>query len=646
MNPLTAVLGTLGLLLASGVLSALLARSAPDRAAGLAVWANLVGAGLGLAAALAVLLTGVQESLVLPWSMPMGSLALRLDPLAAFFLVPTLVVAALAAQYGRGYLQGKGASSWLWFNLMVAALVLVLLSADGLLFLMAWETMSVSSFLLVVLHDERPEVRKAGLTYLVATHLGTAFLFALFLVVSPGQDTLAFPAAGSLAPELAGVAFLLALAGFGTKAGFVPAHTWLPEAHPAAPSHVSAFLSGVILKSGVYGLVRVVTWADAPPAWWGWTLLLVGLSSGILGVIFALAQHDLKRLLAYHSVENLGIISLGLGLGLLGLSGGNLAAAGLGFGGGLLHVWNHAWFKSLLFLGAGAVGQATGALDLEKQGGLLRRMPVTGGTFLVGSAAIAGLPPLNGFVSEFLIFMAALELLGSIHPVAAVLGLGGLALISGLAVACFAKAFGIVFLGEPRSPGAEAARDPGLEMRLPMVLLAVLCAAVGLLAPTLPAFLAWPVDQLAGAPTPLAAVVPSLVWVAGLGAVALLAGAGVGRWLLAQPRDVGVTWDCGYLAPTARMQYTAASFAQPLTDLFSFVLGSRRHGRPVEGYFPVSSDFHAETPDAFDEGLYRPLFRSLGRLALRVRVFQHGEVQLYLLYILIALVALFLWEGL
>ncbi len=643
---LAALLLTMGILGGGGLAAGLLARTLPDRAIALGVGSNLAAAGVGLLAALVTLVAGASQTAVLPWSVPMGTLALRVDPLSAFFLVPTLLVSALAALYGRGYLAGKAPSSWLWFNLMVASLVGVLISADGLVFLICWESMSVTSFLLVILEDQRPEVRRAGQTYLVATHIGTAFLFAMFLLVAPAGDSLAFPKAGSLAPYLAGVAFLLGLVGFGTKAGFVPAHVWLPEAHPAAPSHVSAFLSGVILKSGVYGLVRVLTWAQAPPDWWGWTLVFVGLASGVLGVVFALAQHDLKRLLAYHSVENLGIIGLGLGLGLLGLSGGSPLAAALGFGGALLHVWNHAWFKSLLFLGAGAVGQATGSLNVEGMGGLLRRMPGTGAAFLAGSAAISGLPPFNGFVSEFLIFMAALELLGSVHPLGGALGLGGLALISGLAVACFAKACGVVFLGEPRSPGAERATETNRAMLLPMLFLALLCLLVGLTAPAVLFPLSAPVRQLVGPAATLEVARNGLVWLSILGGLALLAGAILGHWLSRRPAQPGVTWDCGYLRPTPRMQYTAASFAQPLVEMFAFVLRPRRHGQEVVGFFPTDAAHHGEVPDVFNQTVYGPFFHALGRLGLRVRSFQHGEIQLYLLYILITLVALFLWEAL
>ena len=269
-------------------------------------------------------------------------------------------------------------------------------------------------------------------------------------------------------------------------------HVWLPEAHPAAPSHVSAVMSGVMIKTGIYGLLRMLTLLGPPPAWWGWTLLAIGVVSGILGVLYALSQHDLKRLLAYHSVENIGIIAMGLGVGLLGISYGNPAMAALGFTGGLLHVVNHAVFKSLLFLGAGSVLHATGTGELDRLGGLLKRMPVTGATFLIGAAAISGLPPLNGFVSEFLIYLGAMAGLGSrptplpAWPLMSVLVVGGLALIGGLAAACFTKAFGIVFLGEPRS--AEAAARPRSRRGDAVAdgVLAGLCVLIGLAAPLWP----------------------------------------------------------------------------------------------------------------------------------------------------------------
>ena len=445
---------------------------------------------------LGVLVSGQSQSLRLAWPLPLGSANMEIDPLSAVFAAAIALVTMLAAVYGSEYLQTHAGRknlgvSWFFFNLLTASMLLVVVARNGVLFLMSWELMSLASFFLVTLEDEKESVRRAGWIYLVAMHLGTAFLLALFLLLGKNAGSLDFERLSAAAAP-SGVLFLLAVIGFGTKAGFIPMHVWLPEAHPAAPSHVSAVMSGVMIKTGIYGLLRMLTLLGPPPAWWGWTLVAIGVVSGVLGVLYALSQHDLKRLLAYHSVENIGIIALGLGVGVLGISYGNPAMAALGFTGGLLHVVNHAVFKSLLFLGAGSVLHATGTGELDRLGGLLKRMPVTGATFLIGAAAISGLPPLNGFVSEFLIYLGAVAGLGGqagaapAWPLMSVLVVGGLALIGGLAAACFTKAFGIVFLGEPRSDEAAHAHEAGAAMRWPMVVLAGLCVLIGLAAPLWP----------------------------------------------------------------------------------------------------------------------------------------------------------------
>ena len=335
--------------------------------------------------------------------------------------------------------------------------------------------MSLASFFLVTFEYEKPMVRQAGWIYLIATHIGTAFLIVFFILLGRQAGSLDFDKVSAIPSSLANIMFLLAVVGFGTKAGFMPFHVWLPYAHPAAPSHVSAVMSGVMIKTGIYGLVRALTLLGMPPAWWCWVLIGIGAVSGVLGVLFALAQHDLKRLLAYHSVENIGIITIGLGVGLLGINTNSPTLAILGFGGGLLHVINHAVFKGLLFLGAGSVlhSSETGHIDLL--GGLIKRMPVTAFTFLIGSIAISGLPPLNGFISEFLIYLGIFKngisaRFASIIP--ALVVIGSLALIGGLALACFTKAFGVIFLGEPRSNHAKEAHEVGFCMKFSMVILA------------------------------------------------------------------------------------------------------------------------------------------------------------------------------
>jgi formate hydrogenlyase subunit 3/multisubunit Na+/H+ antiporter MnhD subunit len=406
-----------------------------------------------------------------------------------------------------------------------------------------------------------------------------------------------------------------------------------------------------MIKTGIYGVLRVLTWLGAPPPWWGWTLVGIGITSGILGVLFALAQHDLKRLLAYHSVENIGIIALGLGVGLVGVSAGLPMLAAVGFAGGLLHVANHAIFKSLLFLGAGAVLHGAGTREMDHLGGLLKRMPHTGACFLCGAVAISGLPPLNGFVSEFLIFLGALHAgvsAGLSVAIPALAVMTALALIGGLAAACFTKAFGVVFLGEPRSEHAKHAHEAGLAMRVPMVLLAAACALIGLSAPLVVNALGPVLAVLGGADAPLSAASPPLWTITGLAAglwvlIGLLAWLRV-RLLSQRTTAASVTWGCGYIRPTARMQYTSSSFAQPLTQLFAPVL------RPVVrvivplGLFPRSASFASETPDLAHRGLFVPIFARVDRASAKLRWMQHGNMQLYVLYIAVTLLVLLVWK--
>ncbi len=522
--------------------------------------------------------------------------------------------------------------------------------------------MSLASFFLVMHDDEKESVRRAGWVYLVAMHLGTTFLLALFLLLGKNAGSLDFDQFSTVAAP-SGVFFILAVIGFGTKAGFVPMHVWLPEAHPAAPSHVSAVMSGVMIKTGIYGLLRVLTLLGEPPEWWGWTLVGIGAVSGILGVLYALAQHDLKRLLAYHSVENIGIIALGLGVGILGIAYNNPTMAVLGFTGGLLHVINHAIFKSLLFLGAGAVLHATGTGEIDRLGGLFKRMPVTGTTFLIGAAAISGLPPLNGFVSEFLIFFGAItglaesSGLASVGPFLGIAVVGALALIGGLATACFTKAFGIVFLGEPHSNEAAEAHEAGWAMRWPMIVLASLCVAIGLSAPFWPTALQPAVADIVHSRSPLSqkergdVTAPSIEPLTGvvfgscvlLGLILLVVQ--LRRKLLAGRRvERGVTWDCGYVAPTPRMQYTSSSFARPLLLLFRLFLQPRDEIHPPQGLFPKHAALHTHAPDVFRRYLYEPLFLAVAWAASKLRWLQEGRIQIYVLYIALTILVLLIWK--
>ncbi len=647
-----------------GAVAVLLPSRAERNLSWLGAGSVVIAAVSGCIPAVQVLLHGTTEGLRLPWLVPFGEFFIQLDPLSAWFLLPTLLLSALSAIYGVGYLrvwQGKRSlgPSWFFYCLLVLGMMFVLLARNAVLFLIAWELMAIASFFLVTFEHERESVREAGWIYFVATHLGTAFLLVFFLLLARETGSMDFTVwaeKGIHTEGLAGVLFLLAIIGFGTKAGFMPLHVWLPEAHPAAPSHVSALMSGVMIKTGIYGLLRALTFLGAPPLWWGWVFIGIGLTSGVFGVLFALAQHDLKRLLAYHSVENIGIIALGMGVGLLGVSTDSPALIVLGFGGALLHVVNHALFKGLLFLGAGAVLHGTGTREIDHLGGLLKRMPWTAGMFLIGAVAISGLPPLNGFVSEFLIFLGAFKggvSTGGAIAVPLLALIAGLALIGGLAVACFTKAFGIVFLGEPRSEHASHAHEADWTMRLPMLALAAGCVLIGLFAPVVVGSLKTVLkcttglqpevvtENLATTMNPLSFVVIGAVAFLMLLALLVL----LRRCLLTGRRvEEDTTWGCGYAQPTARMQYTASSFVQPLMDLFKPLLGTKKTIAPPRGIFPPEAALKTVTPDISHEEVYRPMFERCEAWLSQLRWLQHGNVQLYVLYIAVTLIVLLIWK--
>jgi hydrogenase-4 component B len=651
------VLIALALILLSGIVALILHRS-PGAASAAGVGGIVLGCLVGLVPVITTLISGEVDSIQWSWPVPGGSFAVGLDPLSALFLLVIFGISAPVCVYGASYLwrsrhEHNLGMAWFFTAVLIVSMGLVVIARNAVLFLVAWEVMSLSSFFLVMLEDKKSGVQTAGWIYLVAAHFGTAFLIALFILLGHNGsfDFNQFSPAAH-----AGLLFVLCLIGFGTKAGFVPLHVWLPEAHPAAPSHISALMSGVMIKMGIYGIVRILTFLGPPPEWWGWLLLGIGLTSGVLGVLFALAQHDLKRLLAYHSVENIGIIAMGLGIGLLGMSFKAPLITVLGFGGALLHVVNHALFKGLLFLGAGSVVHAMGTREIDKLGGLLKRMPWTGVTFLVGSIAICGLPPLNGFISEFLIYLGALHGgtgSNATMAVAGVVTIGGLALIGGLAVACFTKAFGVVFLGEPRTQPVTEIHEVGPAMTIPMVVLAVECLALGLLAPFVIRVLApvislvsqmppATVDELfAQGTSPLYYVMAAFLVFLGLVALIVLWRLGLMKRKVVRET---VTWDCGYARPTSRMQYTASSFAQPITDLFQGILRTRRHLQEPEGVFPKAAVLETHTPDVFQELLFRPIFTGTQKALEAFRWLQHGNVHLYVLYILITLLTLMFWK--
>jgi hydrogenase-4 component B len=528
--------------------------------------------------------------------------------------------------------------------------------------------MSLSAYWMVLTEHDQPGTVRAGVWYIAMTHAGFAALAAMFLLMSGGDLTTSFAGmranAAALSPALCNVIFLLALFGFGTKAGIVPLHIWLPMAHPVAPSHVSALMSGVVIKMGIYGLVRVaLDLLGGGPTWWGGVVLSLGAVSALLGVLYALMEHDLKRLLAYHSVENIGIILIGIGAGMIFQSYGLLALAALGFIGGLYHTINHATFKGLLFLGAGSVLHATHTRNMEEMGGLIKRMPVTAFCFLIGSAAISALPPLNGFASEWIVFQALLGGFNIPKPEVAVMmpiAVGMLALTGGLAAACFVKAFGITFLAIPRSAEAEHASEAPLSMRAGMVLLALACVALGLAPVVVVPALGRVIAGLDGMPDTQAQFTlglsltspngfgrmsPALIAV---GVLLLLALVPLVMLLLRVnwKRRAGESWGCGRLGQTPRMEYTATAFAEPLRRVFAELYRPTKEltidFHPESKYFVQSIDYHSEITPWFEKYLYEPCLWFVRLLAAVMRRLQSGSLNAYLVYVTIALVILLL----
>ena len=631
-----------------------------SRAQLLSIVLMLVASSVGLVGAALSLLSGYTTLFELVWTLPFGSARFGIDPLSAWFLLPIFLIPGSAALYARSYWHADNHHSnvrkmTFFFGLMTAGMIGVVLSRDGISFLFAWEIMALAAYFLVSTEDEKPEVKEAGTLYMITTHTGTIALFALFPLLNLLTGSWFFPATGSLiaSTPLAATIFLLALFAFGLKAGIMPLHIWLPSAHANAPSHVSAAMSGVILKVGVYGLIRALSFFHGIPLWWGCCVLVLGVVSGVVGVAFAIGQHDLKRLLAYHSIENIGIIFMGLGVALIGQAAGSPAMMLLGMSGALLHVLNHAIFKALLFLGAGSVIHATGTRDIDLMGGVARRLPYTALLFGVGSVAICCLPPLNGFVSELLIYLGFFQGIQGEGVAAASVALAApaLALVGGLALACFVKVYGIVFLGASRTEKHEAQHEAGWQMLVPMFLLAAFCIAIGLA----PGLVAEPLQRTSLAVLPLLAntagvplqeLVPmTMITLLGVLLFALIAAFAFWyrRRLKLAPSSKTVTWGCGYQRPSPRMQYSASSFAEMLTSLFAFVLRPQNH-RPdkIAGIFPGRSNFFSHVPEAVLELIYIPVLTRLYQRFSGVRRLQSGILQQYVLYSLVTLVVLLL----
>ena len=610
-------------------------------------------------------------------------LTYTVDGLSAWFLVVLALLAVPIALFSIGYHRHPHASRrsvfvGVGYNVLLGTLEMVFAADNAIAFLFAWELFTLATAALVATDHEKVANRRAAFLYLVMSHVATGCLIAGFLTLAAlsGGASLSFSTLLSgqvVSGPLRDWIFAAFFVGFGVKAGVIPLHVWLPEAHPAAPTNISALMSGVLIKAGIYGIVRVCAFGlGVPSTSWGIIVVLLGGLAAVLGVLYALMQHDLKRLLAYHSIENIGIILLGLGAGMVALSYGRSDIASVGIAAGLFHVLNHAVFKGLLFLGAGGVVTATGTQQIEQLGGLLRGMPWTGLFFLVGALAISGLPPFNGFASEWLTFQAfvfgfrgaAEPPILLLFPVAGAL----LALTTALAAACFVKAFGICFLALPRTPAAATARESTALMLAPQAFLAALCIALGLFPGAVLRTLGGVMAALPGlqpqaslgrsvfemtAAAPPASTAPAFDHVVPvLFGVALLAGLLVAAWVTrraAAARRVP-TWGCGGEL-TARTEYTATAFSKPLMMIFDAVY---RPTRQVEAmakdspYFPQEVRYHAEIEPTFERYVYAPLARGILRLADGMKVLQAGSLHAYLAYVIalvVSLVLLLWWKG-
>ncbi|MCX7745479.1 MAG: hydrogenase 4 subunit B [Clostridia bacterium] len=602
---------------------------------------------------------------------PYLCLDIQLDKLSAFFVLTLSVLVFCVSLYSIGYLShyyGKrnvGLFHFL-YNTFILSMALVITSGNMIFFLVAWELMSLTSYFLVVFESENAEARKSGNFYLVMTHAATAFLIIAFVLIYTWTGSLDMETAvHNLSIPLKNILFLCFVIGFGTKAGMIPLHIWLPAAHPAAPSNVSALMSGFMIKTAIYGFIRfVMDMLGAESTWWGISLLSIGALTAVLGVAYALMEQNLKRLLAYSSIENIGIILMGLGLSSWALASKNPALASLAMLGTLLHLFNHSLFKGLLFLGAGAVHYSTHTKNMEQLGGLIKRMPYTAFFFLIGSLSICALPPFNGFIGEWITYQALFINLGlspSGLKIIVLLAVAALAMAGAFALACFVKAFGISFLALPRSIEAETAKEVPLPMVLGMGLLSLLCIVLGIFPSLLTglidkvsmsilgstaalkgssSFLYYHVSIEGNSVSPLFILMGGILIIAFVFVFVKFLGKGV------KERKYG-TWDCGFTALNSRMQYSSTGFSKPIRIVFRALFRPTRDLHLEEGpspYYPKTLKYQVSTEPIFEKYLYRPVIDKFFNFAKKLRLtIQTGSVHIYLTYIFVTIVLLFIY---
>ena len=638
----------------------------------------VAASALAVAAGVWTVSNGTANKMILVAGLPDLPFHLRLDPLSGFFVVVigllSLFVSIYSIGYAKGFLgQRRITSLVIFYCIFIAGMFMVVLADDALIFLISWEVMAAASYFLVMFEDERIENRRAALLYMVVAHVGAIAILLSFGVMA-GLATgfkdfsgYTFDAmrASQFPVEWAAVAFFLAFFGFAAKAGVIPLHVWLPEAHPVAPSNVSALMSGVMLKTAIYGIVRVTfDLIKIFPWWWGAVVLVFGLVSAVMGVLYALMQHDLKRLLAYHSVENIGIILIGIGLAMIFASVKLPLLAALALIAGIYHTLNHAMFKGLLFMGAGAVLHATHERNMEEMGGLIHSMPWTAALFLVGCISISALPPFNGFVSEWLTFQAFLlspSLPGSLLKLLMPMGAALLALTGALAAACFVKAFGVTFLGHWRGLRKPRVREANWPMRLGMIMTALVCLFLGIMPTLVIEWMDTIPGQLVGSKMGTSAGAFGWMWltpitherasysgiIVFLGILAVV----VISYLLLHVKPGTIQrvpiWDCGFEKISERMQYNAASFSMPIRRIFGFLFSIRQRVRPVgngHSAFPKRIHYSLRIRDRFWGWLYRPVADVSFWVSRKVGRLQQGRIQAYLIYSFVTIIVLLVFS--
>ncbi|HEY3370025.1 MAG TPA: proton-conducting transporter membrane subunit [Prolixibacteraceae bacterium] len=599
-------------------------------------------------------LMGHETLVQLAGTIPFGSVSVKIDALSAWFILAINFTMITGSIYGLNYMKPYSEQKanlsmhWLAYVILHISLILICSVQNAMVFLICWESMALSAFILVIFEHYKADTLKAGINYLIQSHVSIIFLMVGFIYVAVKTNSYDFNAIAEFSHQQSAMAgtvlFLSFFIGFAIKAGFVPFHTWLPHAHPVAPSHVSGIMSGVVIKIGIYGILRMVLLINADYSTIGYIILFISIISGVYGVALAIIQHNLKKLLAYHSIENIGIIGIGIGIGCIGLGNGNEMMATLGFMGALLHTLNHSLFKSLLFYGAGNVYQSTHTMSIERLGGLIKQMPHTALLFLVASLAICGLPPLNGFISEFLIYGGIYDWILSAGLVSLIIvsfSILGLVLIGGLAIFCFTKAFSIVFLGTNRSKPEIKAHEMNFWQLVPMYMAGTFMLFIGLFPSVFLNLLEQPVglftkDNTFNPNLPQVGTIDSLQtinWVS-VGFIGLIGAVwGLRKWMnRSRTVTIAPTWGCGYSVPSPKIQYTANSFVRTYTKLAKPVLFIEKEETEITGIFPSEKHYETHPYDNIERILIDLPFKKVAALREWFVFLQNGRLQRYILY--------------